>query len=248
MKESATLERPGAYIKVRQLLASARRMLMPSEEIEGLPEPIPMPAFMDGNFACIAGGLGADPDSIGVVFFGVNLSNPACAPLVILDWAIEELGAYTFDVFLDAIACRLHELKAIDLEKHEDKCRFMGVATGFRVGALLFEPDGVGSVLERQARFCGRYDVMNLDEEVLARPLAQRVLDGGAHINGGHVQIVAPAFEQTHEHQGVTKNHLLSQLTAFGVEEKQLPGCLLAAFATGCAEAFATKQLLRRTA
>lgn len=250
MRESTTLERPGAYIKVRQLLSSARRMLLTSDvpEIEDAPQPIPMPQFLDGSFACIAGGLGADPDSIAAVFFGTSISNPACAPLVILDWTIEELGAYNFDTFLDAVALRLQEFVATNqAERGAEKCLFVGSFAGFRVGGLLFEPEGVGSVLEQQARFSRRYDVMTLSDKVLERGLPQRLLDGGAHVNGGHVQILASAFEQTHEHQGITKNHLLSQLTAVAADGKQLPGCLLAAFATGCAEAFVADSLLART-
>lgn len=238
-KESTTLERPGAYIKARQLLTSARA--------EGAPEPVPMPDFLDGSFACIAGGIGADPDSIGAVFLGISVSNPAVPPLVILDWTIEELGAYPFETFLDAIAMRLQELAATDQVERGKNCRFIGSMTGFRIGGVLFEPDGVGAVLEQQAKFCGRYDVMKLSEPALAGGLAQRILDAGAHVNGGHVGIVAPAFDQRHEHQGVSKNHLLSQLTAVAADAKQAPGCLLAAFATGCSEAFVARQLLART-
>src|SRR6185437_11641764 len=92
MKEQTTLDKPGSRIKVSQLLGAAKRFLSPSHETEGIPQAIPMPHFLDGNFACIAGGLGADPDSIGAVFFGTNISNPACAPLVVLDWVIEDVS------------------------------------------------------------------------------------------------------------------------------------------------------------
>ena len=245
MKESTTLERPGAYIKVKSLISSARRL--PAGAPETVPTPIPMPHFLDGSFACVAGGLGADPDSIAAVFFGTNVNNPDCAPLVILDWCVEELGAYTFEDFLDAVALRLQELVGAGREKGEDQCLFIGQMSGFRIGGLLIAPEGIGSVLEQQARFCGRYDVMKLSDEVLAHGLQQRILDAGAHVNSSHVQIVASAFEQRHEHRGVTKNHLLSQLTAVEADGKEPPGCLLAAFATGCAEALTADQLLART-
>jgi hypothetical protein len=241
MKEQTTLERPGAYIKVKQLLGSARRMLLPSgaPEADGVPQPIPMPQFLDGNFACIAGGLGADPDAIGAVFFGTNISNPACAPLVVLDWVIEDLGAYDFATFLDAVTWRLRDLIATTQEERgEEKCLFLGSMTRFTVGKLLFEPEGIGAVLEEQARYDGRYDVMTLNEAVAAKGLPQRILDAGGHVNGARVQIISSAFEQRHEHQGVTKNHLVSQLTAITADGKQPPGCLMAAFATGCAEVF----------
>jgi hypothetical protein len=250
MKEQATLERPGAYIKLRQLLSGARRVFLPSgdEAPEGLRKPIRMPAFLDGIFACIAGGVGADPDSIGAVFFGTSASNHDCAPLVILDWAIEELGAYSFDMFLQAIAARLASLIArTQEERSEERCLVVGAMTGFRIGGILIEPEGIGAVLDHQARAGGAFDIMELSAQVAVKTLSQRILDGGAHINGGHVAIIAAAFEERQQHQGVTKNHLLSQLVAFGVDGKQAPGCLLAAFATGCAEAFVADKLRART-
>ncbi len=240
MKEQTTLEKPGAYIKIRRLFANARQALLPSRPTEGVPELIPMPDFLDGSFACIAGGVGADPDSIGAVFFGINNNNPAFAELVVLDWCIEELGAYTFELFLSAITGRMQQLRAPDAKaRTPETCLFLGASSGSRIGALMFEPDGIGSVLEQQARFAG-YEVMELGEHVRTMGLAQRILDAGAHVNSGHVQLVKAAFEQRELHQGVTKNHFTAQLGAAEVDGKQPPGCLLAAFATGCAEALRT--------
>lgn len=240
MREQTTLEKPGAYIKIRRLFANARQALLPSQTLEGVPELIPMPDFLDGSFACIAGGVGADADSIGAVFFGTNRNNPDYAELIVLDWCIEELGAYSFETFLSAIAGRMQQLRAPSArERTPETCLFLGATSGSRIGGLMFEPDGVGSVIEQQARFNG-YDVMDLSEEVRAMGLPQRILDAGAHVNSGDVQLINAAFEQRELHQGVTKNHFTAQLGAISVDGKQPPGCLLAAFATGCAEALRT--------
>jgi len=226
-KEQTTIERPGSYIKVRQLLAPS--------SAGALVAPIPMPPILEHNFTAIAAGVGSDPDAIGAVLFGTGSPLSESAPLVVLDWCIEELGAYNFETFLRAIAWRMSDIVAEDKLPHDDRSRFLG-----STGAMLFEPEGAGAVFEQHARAL-RHNVPELSPTVRAKGLAQRVLDGGAHINSGRVRIVDSAFLQRHVHKGITKHHLLSQLAAFGTDGQQIPGCLLAAFAVGAAELLRTE-------
>jgi hypothetical protein len=62
----------------------------------------------------------------------------------------------------------------------------------------------------------------------------ERVITAAGFVTSGRVRISPAAYEKIVSFKGVAKNHLLAQVTAFGLSEEKTPtGPLLVAFANG---------------
>jgi hypothetical protein len=78
--------------------------------------------------------------------------------------------------------------------------------------------------------------------------IAQRAVAASAHVNSGHVQLTRPAHEKLLTYKGVHRNHLLHQITEFGIgKDATEVGVLLSAFADGVLDAFLNDRLRART-
>ncbi|EQD40478.1 hypothetical protein B1A_16425, partial [mine drainage metagenome] len=95
-------EPAGGFIKVDSLLA---------RPADGLHEPIPCPKKLDGTFASVAAGIGSEPDSVGVVFFGFDRFTATSAPLVVLNWYLIEVAANTLDTLMSSIQARVQHYR-----------------------------------------------------------------------------------------------------------------------------------------
>lgn len=119
-----------------------------------------------------------------------------------------------------------------------------------RAGAVIaVEPEGLGATLFEGAYLRGLPVALigeaPTDEPILATPLPRRAIAASGHVNGGRVRITRRAYEKVSTLKGVTRNHLLHQVAAFGVAgaEQQQVGVLLAAFADGVLDAFADPRM-----
>jgi phage terminase large subunit-like protein len=189
--------------------------------------PIETPAELFGVFAAAAAGVGPDPDALGTIFLGIDIrpgtKNP---PLVILDWDITEIRPDTLESYFNLIFLRLKQLAR---------------TTGCASAGLVMEPQGIGGTFcEQVAIRYGDDGVRSVeDPELLAMTLAQRAVAAAGHLYSGQVQISRYAHEKLVAFKGVTRNHLLHHVVAFGVgQQPNEAGALLIAFSNAVIEIF----------
>ena len=223
-------EPEGGFIKPAAMLA-------PAGPGAAARAPIEWPEFASGTFAIAAAGFGPEPDELGVVYFSYWLHGEGHPPLVVLDWDLIQVDAGALEGWAAPVTARLGELRGE-----------IGVVLG-PDPVIAVEPEGIGSVLFEGALLRG-HPVATIGEapceqKILAMPLPQRAVAASGHINGGRVRIARRAYEKVSNLKGVTRNHLLHQVAAFGVAgaEQQQVGVLLAAFADGVLDAFSDPRM-----
>jgi len=192
--------------------------------------PVEVPAIIDGLYCYAAAGLGAEPDAIGVVYFGACVHSAAAAPLLILDWDLEQIEAGTLGRWVPATLKRLDEL-----------ARATRSRTG--VGGIVLEPEGLGGVIVEQAQARGYAPLVSpiTDEKILRTPIPARAIAAGGHANAGLVLLARTAHEKFTAHKGALRNHFIHQVVGFGVgQDPNAAGVLLVAFANGVMESFAS--------
>ncbi len=211
MRELATFDRPGGLMRTSSLLA-------PVAGSASVRAPIDQPAIVDGITAVIAGGVGSDMDAIGAVFFGIS-PFAAAPPLVVLDWMIAEIAEITLDAWLESLCRRLGALS--------------GKIKTTTPNSIALEPSGFGEIVFSRAADHGLPMQPLANERVLAMTLPQRAISAAAHVASGAVRITRAAHEKVATFRGVTKNHLLAQVGAFGMDNQQdATGALLVAFSS----------------
>lgn len=212
----------GGYIKPEALLAPA------ADSGSG---PVEFPEMASGLFAIVAAGIDPDaPDDIAVVIFSYWLHGEGRAPIVVLDWEVDTLSPDLMHAWAPAVAERLAELRK-QIKAPGDS------------SPIAIEPQGVGLTLYQDAQHAHPVELLgtsSAEQELAQMPLPQRVLAASGHVNAGRVRISRHAHEKMTTHRGVTRNHLLHAIAAFGVAgaEQQQVGALLAAFADGVLETF----------
>ncbi|MHB1813439.1 MAG: DNA-packaging protein [Steroidobacteraceae bacterium] len=213
---------PGGYIKPEALLAPA------ADSGSG---PVEFPEMASGLFAIVSAGIDPDaPDDIAVVIFSYWLHGEGRAPIVVLDWEVDTLSPDLMHAWAPAVAERLAELR--------QQIKVPGSGS-----PIAIEPQGVGLTLYQAAQHAHPVELLgtsSAEQELAQMPLPQRVLSASGHVNAGRVRISRHAHEKMTTHRGVTRNHLLQAIAAFGVAgaEQQRVGALLAAFADGVLETF----------
>jgi phage terminase large subunit-like protein len=223
-------EPPGGFISEAALLPR------PVAEGAAPPPPIEMPRRLDAVFATAAAALGPEPDSLGIIYFGLSFFNPTIPPVTILDWELRQILAGTLEGWLAPTFERLEALAAVT--------QALAGAVG-----LTIEPGGVGEVLYEQGIVRG-FDVSVLsDLKILNMTLSQRAVAASGYVNSNQVQLVREAHEKLQSFKGALRNWLLHQVVAFGVEQQPSEaGVLLAAFANGVLEVFKNPQMRTRSA
>jgi phage terminase large subunit-like protein len=226
-------EAPGGFIKPDALLA-------PIETGSAVRAPIEQPRVLDGLFASVAAGVGPEPDSVGVIFFGIDVCGNAPAPLVVLDWSLFAVEDWTLQQTFPWLAGKFRDLTG--------EIQFIGAKTGARVGATLLEPQGLGAILYETGTLAGYEPDLIENEAHLKMTPAQRAVAAAAFV-GSQVLVTRPAHEGVLEHRGVTRNHFLHAIADFGVgKPPEQASPLLIAFANGVLEAFRAPELARRRA
>lgn len=199
--------------------------LLPQPGANGARAPIETPKHIDCIFACVAGGVGSEPDAIAIVYFGQSIYMTENPPLLVLDWDIEQTQEAALATWLPATLERLAKLQR-----------------GFRYcprnGGLQIEPAGIGQTLLEQGLAEGLEVQLIENEKITSLDLAQRAIAASAHLNSGQVQLTRLAYEKRSRHKGMLRNHFLSQVIGFGVgEQSQQSGALLVALSNGVLQA-----------
>lgn len=187
-------------------------------------EPVEPPEVCDAIFASVAAGLGAELDALGMVVGAFKKPSQ----LWVLDWGLLQIESGT----LAGLWAMLEQW----CESFEPRCHAI-----YGVIEPLIEPAGTGAILCEQAR---QQDIatMAIDSAALSvMTLPQRVVAASAYLHGGSVLLTRAAHEQVTTHKGITRNHLLHQLAAFGAEQQPEPGVLLAALSNAVLAALVEK-------
>jgi hypothetical protein len=178
-------------------LFMTERMLQPNGE------PWPTPAMLDYVYAVIDSGIkgGIEHDASAVIYFGMQRRDQR--RLFVLDWEAVELGAASLEQWFISVAFRLKDYMKTIRIMHANRRVFV-------------EPAGLGELLI--AKFPG--DAEPLDTRFVHRGKDGRALSVQTLVNGGSVRLTKSAYEQVSLLKGQRLNHLLSQLGAFRVGDK----------------------------
>lgn len=169
-------------------------------------QPLPFPTFCEAIFAVIdsATKTGTANDGTAVVFYAKT--NSPAYPLIILDWDLVQIeGAFLID-WLPNVLKRTEQLAA--------EC-------GARLGSLgaFIEDKDSGQIL-LQAAIAKGLSATAIPSELTAVGKDERALKASDHVYPGRVKLSANAFNKTTTFKGVTRNHLVAQVTGFRVGDK----------------------------
>lgn len=193
--------------------------------------PTGLPRYLDAVLAFGAAAVGPEPDSLGYVIFGASVHYTDNPPLTVLDWGLDQLSGATLAGWAPTIYERVEELAQ---------------ATKARAGFLTLEPTGIGEIIYQRTSALYSVDLMR-NEKILAMDMAQRAVAASGHVYGELVKLGPGACKKT-TYKGKTRNHLTSQVGAFGVGQRpDSAGALLIAFCNGVLELFDSDAMRRRT-
>lgn len=198
----------------------------PQEKLLYDGQPMEFPAGCDFVFAVIdsATKTGKENDGTAVVYCAFTRNPWTGPPLVILDWDIAQIEgdlliAWVPDVFRK-------------LENYAAQCR----ARRGSAGAFI-EDKASGMILLQQ---CARKDpplpAYAIDSVLTSLGKSERAMNISGYVHQDKVKISRQAFEKVVAYKGVTRNHLLSQVTGFRVGSKdQVDDDALDCFTYSCA-------------
>jgi phage terminase large subunit-like protein len=185
----------GGYFSVNSLLVG-----------NGVPVDVPR---MVSYVAAVAATPTKSGEQLGVVYLAIDEHKVNPWPVVIVDYDLRPVDEALFGRYLPAIYERLESLaKTCECA---NPGLFLHASTG--VSAALFQ-----AAVERGLH------VHNIDAlaEWGTAPLADRAAAASRYLHTAkHVKIAKAAYEKFIEHCGVTKNHLIAQLTSFRLDEEQ---------------------------
>lgn len=221
-------EPPGGFFKEAALLVKPANTEAPA--------PIEVPSRITGVFAAIAGSVGPEPGTIGTVHFGLQAHDDRGPPhLIVLDWDLQDVQAETLHAIVPALLLRQAQLMA--------ECRTLS-----RHVLMVLEASGIGETLLDLTLRAGLVDSdLMITHESEHGAIADRIVKASGHVAAGRVLLSRPAHEKLLAYKGVTRNHLLAQVTAFGLsQEKSAAGELLVAFANGVVRTFVDNMRSKR--
>jgi hypothetical protein len=171
-------------------------------------QPVEYPANCDSVFAVMdtATKTGTDNDGTAVTFFA-RTAHGVSAPLVILDWDCVQIEGALLESWLPSVFTRL-----------EDLARRCG-ARGGSLGAWI-EDKASGEILLQQARR-REMPVHMIDSRLTALGKEERALSVSGYVYTGKVKLSREAHDKVTLYKGVTRNHLVSQVTGFRIGDKK---------------------------
>lgn len=165
--------------------------------------PVPWPARCDSVFCVIdsATKTGTKNDSTAVVFFARNQYTGY--KLVVLDYDLVQIEGALLETWLPVVLQRLEDMAA--------KC-------GARMGSLgaFIEDKASGEILLQQARRRG-LKATPIDGRLTALGKDERAISVSGYHYRGDVKMSDVAYNNVFVHKGVSRNHLISQVTSFRV-------------------------------
>ena len=170
--------------------------------------PIDQPLRVDAVFVTVdsATKSGAEHDGTCAVFWGL-IRIGSEARLVVLDWELVKIDGDLLDGWLSLIFRRAEEL-----------ARDCGSRSGF-VGVWI-EDKNSGSVLIMQSKR-RNLPVHAIPSAHTALGKDERAISVSGYVHQGKVKICKPAYDKTIVYNGASRNHLVSQITAFRIGDKE---------------------------
>jgi hypothetical protein len=169
------------------------------------------PTICDCVFATIdtATKTGREHDGTGVVFWAYSERDygpGASIPLVILDWDVKSIEGALLETWIPWVFKYLEELAV--------KCR----ARRGSIGAFV-EDKSSGTILLQQAR---RRDmpVHEIDSRLTMLGKAERAINVSGYVHTEKVKLSATAYDRQCVYHESNRNHLLTQVTSFRVDDK----------------------------
>lgn len=205
---------------------------LPSLLVDG--HGVSYPDVCEGVYATIDTAVkdGAENDGTGVVYFAVNKYG-AGAPLTVLDWELTQITADTQINWIPSIFQRLEVLAK--------QCR-----ARYGVLGTFIEDKQTGSMLLQHGEKAG-WPVCPIDGSLTQAGKSGRASMASGPVHQGRVKLSAYAYDKTSEFKGITRNHLVSQVTSFSIGDPKaykraddLSDC----FSYGCLIAFEGEQPL----
>lgn len=168
------------------------------------------PPICDCVFATIdtATKTGREHDGTAVVFWAYSERDygPGTRPLIILDWDLKQIEGALLEQWLPWVFKYLEELAGA--------CR----ARRGSIGAFV-EDKSSGTILLQQAR---RRDmpVHEIDSKLTAMGKAERAINVSGYVHTEKVKLSQLAFDRSCTYHEATRNHLLTQVSSFRVDDK----------------------------
>jgi phage terminase large subunit-like protein len=205
----------GGYIREDSLLSQ------PQEGDARAPEGVPN--FFTAVYASVAAAVGPDGPVAGAIYFaacGLGGEHEGQRLIYIMDWDLVEVNPVMLATWPAEVFRRSVELA-------------MGRATAGHDTMLFLDADGLGQIVldALPPERLGRVEYFDCEHW---GDYTERVITAAGFVTSGRVRISPAAYEKIVSFKGVAKNHLLAQVTAFGLSEEKTPtGPLLVAFANG---------------
>ena len=173
--------------------------------------PIAFPQSCDTVMAVIdtATKTKTENDGTGVLYLAY-VENPWSGPnLYMLDWDLRQIEGSMLEVWLPEVVTRLEQLAV--------QCK-----ARFGVSGIWIEDKASGMILIQQALRRGM-NVHAIDGTLTSLGKSERAIDVSGYVYQDKIKVTDLAYEKVVSYKGITKNHLMSQITGFhvGVKEPQ---------------------------
>lgn len=168
--------------------------------------PIPYPAPCDAVFAVIDTAVKTGSDNDGTAVLYCAQDRFSAPPLRILDYDIVQIEGALLESWLPTVFQRLESLAA--------ECR-----ARFGSQGAWIEDKGSGIVLCQQAQRRG-WPAEPIDSKLTALGKDERALSVSGYVYRGDVKLTRHAYDKVVQYKGVSRNHLLSQITGFRLGDK----------------------------
>lgn len=197
-------------------------------------EPVAEPVNCDAVFAVVdtATKTGSANDGTAVTYCAFMRASRSYH-LVILDWDIVQIEGALLETWLPTVAQ--------NLEMWAQKCRARAGSLG-----VFIEDKASGEILLQQARRRG-LNTTAIDSRLTSMGKDERAISVSGYVYREMVKIGRAAFDKVVQFKGVTRNHLIAQVTGFRVGDKDAARraddlldtfCYCLAIALGNAEGF----------
>ncbi len=171
-------------------------------------QPIENPKLCDGVYAIIdsATKTGRENDGTAVTYFAKNTGG-AGIPLMILDWDVTQISGDLLITWLPSVHLRGKELA----EQCKARMGWLGV---------FIEDKASGMILLQQAKR-RNLQAEPIESKLTAMGKVERAINASPYVARGMVKFTKPAYDKVAIYKGVSRNHLLAQVTSFRVGDTE---------------------------
>jgi hypothetical protein len=167
---------------------------------------VPYPEKCDGVYAVIDTAVkgGREHDGTAITYFALNKFHGH--PLIVLDYDIIQIDGALLETWMPTVFDRLEQLAR---------------ATGSRNGNLgvWIEDAAAGSILIQQGKSRG-WNTHAIDSKLTSVGKDERAISVSGYFHQEMVKLSHYAFDKTVIFKGISRNHLVTQLTSFRIGDK----------------------------